>query len=120
MSIDFHPIANIFPLIEGQAYRDLVQDIAEHGVREPVWLYEGKILDGRNRYRAANEAGALCGLRLYEGDDPVGFVVSLNLHRRHLDESQRAMVAAKLAGLERGANQHSPIGETSLTQQADR
>lgn len=105
--MQFHPLAEIFPLIEGQAYSDLVADIIKHGVREPVWLYEGKILDGRNRWRAAQLAGVECETREYEGDDPAGFVVSLNLHRRHLSESQRAMVAAKLANLSNGGDRVS-------------
>lgn len=65
---------------------------------------------------ACNELGIEPSFREYAGDDPAGFVVSLNLHRRHLDTSQRAMVAAKLATLPKGANQHSPIGESSKTQ----
>lgn len=98
-TFEYHPLANIFPLIEGQAYKDLMSDVMKHGVREPVWLYEGKILDGRNRYRAATAMGARVEFREYEGADAVGFVISLNLHRRHLTESQRAAVAAKLANM---------------------
>lgn len=100
--MDFHPYANLFPLIEGAEFDALVADVAAHGVREPVWLYEEKILDGRNRYRAAQVAGVECPMRTYDGDSPLQFVVSLNLHRRHLSESQRAMVAAKMANLPEG------------------
>ena len=96
---EFHPLANIFPLIEGQAYQDLMADVLKHGVREPVWIYEGQILDGRNRYRAATAMSVPFETREYEGEDAAAFVVSLNLHRRHLNEAQRGMVAAKLANL---------------------
>ncbi len=106
MNYEYHPLANIFPLIEGQAFDDLVADIRTNGVREPIWMYQHQILDGRNRYRAAKEAGVKCELRTYDGDDPVGFVVSLNLHRRHLTESQRAMAAAKLANMPLGGAQY--------------
>jgi len=99
MHYEFHPLAGIFPLIEGKPYEDLMADIMKHGVREPVWLYEGQILDGRNRYRAAVAMGVDCPFQEYTGQDATAFVVSLNLHRRHLNESQRGMVAAKLANM---------------------
>lgn len=105
MNYEYHPLANIFPLIEGSAFDDLVEDVRVNGVREPIWMYQHQILDGRNRYRAAKEVGIRCEIRRYEGDDPIGFVVSLNLHRRHLTESQRAMVASKLANMPRGATE---------------
>ena len=75
-------------------------------------------LDGRNRYRACLRAGVEPRYRDYEGDDPCGFVVSANIRRRHLDESQRALIAAKLANMTRGSNQHAPIGATSNAQAA--
>lgn len=107
MKYEYHPLANIFPLIEGQAYQDLMADVMKHGVREPVWLYEGKVLDGRNRLRAAEAMGAKYDVKVYEGDDPAAFVISLNLHRRHLTESQRAAVAAKLANISHGGDRKS-------------
>jgi N6-adenosine-specific RNA methylase IME4 len=104
-ALQFHPLADIFPLLEGTDFDELVADVRAHDVREKIWLYQDKILDGRNRYRAATAAGVACPTRIYDGDDPVGFVISLNLKRRHLSESQRAMVAAKLATLQDGQRQ---------------
>ena len=114
--VSFHPLAELFPPIEGDEFEALVEDIRRHGLHEPVILYRNQILDGRNRYRASLEAGVQCRFEHYEGSDPAAYVVSLNLKRRHLNESQRAMVAAKLATLKPGDNQHSeglPIGRGS-------
>jgi N6-adenosine-specific RNA methylase IME4 len=118
--LDVHPLADLFPLIEGAEFAELVADVKAHGVREPVWLIDGQILDGRNRYRASHAAGVDCPTRTYDGSDPVGFVISANLRRRHLDESQRAMVAAKLATLAHGGDRSkSPNGDLTQQQAAD-
>jgi N6-adenosine-specific RNA methylase IME4/ParB-like chromosome segregation protein Spo0J len=116
MDLLFHPIADCFPLIEGEEFSEFVADIMANGVREPVVLYEGMILDGRNRYRASQIAGVDCPLQTYSGNDPVGFVVSLNLRRRHLNEGQRAWVAAKLANLSDG-QRASQICEGAVTRE---
>jgi ParB-like chromosome segregation protein Spo0J len=96
---EYHPLANVFPLIDGKPYEDLMADILKNGVREAIWLYEGKILDGRNRYRAAKAMKVEAEFRDYLGDDAMAFVISLNIHRRHLSESQRAMAAAKFVNM---------------------
>jgi ParB-like nuclease domain len=96
-ALEFHPLADIFPLVEGLEFAELVADIREHGLHEPIVVYEDKVLDGRNRLRTCTAAGFEPTFTAYTGDDPIAFVVSLNLRRWHLDESQRAMVAAKLA-----------------------
>ena len=102
-SLEFHSIAGILPLIEGKEFDALVADINAHGLREPIILFNGQILDGRNRYRACMTAGVEPRFRDFDGDDPLAFVVSMNVQRRHLNESQRAMVAARLANMRQGA-----------------
>jgi ParB-like chromosome segregation protein Spo0J len=101
----FHPVANTFPLMGEAGLGELAADIRAHGQREPVWLHrDGRIIDGRNRWLACRRADLEPRTRTFEGEDAqlVPFVVSLNLHRRHLSESQRAMVAARIANLDEG------------------
>lgn len=83
---EFHPVAHqLFPLIQGTEFSQLVSDIKTNGLHEPMWLYDGKIIDGRNRYRACFKAGVAPVFRRWSGEGSlVAFVVSLNLHRRHL------------------------------------
>jgi len=103
--LEFHPVADIFPMMSDREFADLYADIAEHGLREPVWLHsDGRIIDGRNRYQACRKAGLEPSYRTYADDDSKlsPFVISLNLHRRHLSDSQRAMAAARAEQFERG------------------
>jgi N6-adenosine-specific RNA methylase IME4/ParB-like chromosome segregation protein Spo0J len=97
-----HPYADILPLLEGEAFDSLVADIRANGLLEPITIHQGLILDGRNRVRACEAAGIEPRFLEFDGDDPLEFVLSLNVHRRHLDESQRAMVAVRLANLKDG------------------
>lgn len=90
-----HPIASIFPLLNAQELAELAEDIRVNGMQIPIVLYEGKILDGRNRYRAAVMVGAHIPQTYYTGESPTGHVISLNLKRRQLTASQRAAVAAE-------------------------
>jgi hypothetical protein len=97
-----YPLANLFPLMNDADFMALRDDIAAQGLLEPLWLYEGQILDGRNRYKACKALGIQPQVRTYQGDDPLGFVLSMNLVRRHLNESQRAIIGAEVATMRQG------------------
>ena len=97
-----HPLAALFPLLAGPDLEALAADIGTNGLAEPIVLLDGQILDGRNRHAACSLAGVDPSFSEYVGADPAAWVVSKNLHRRHLSESQRAMVASRLAGMGRG------------------
>lgn len=55
--IKAHPLADLFPMMDGQAFEDLVDDIRNNGLRQPIVLLDNQIIDGRNRNRACQEAG---------------------------------------------------------------
>lgn len=91
--IDAHPIAEKFPMMADEEYATFKEDIRQHGLLEPLWLLDGKILDGRNRYRACTELGVELAFRQYQGNSPIAFVWSLNGARRQLGKSQLATIA---------------------------
>jgi len=95
--MEFHDVCNIFPMMGDDEYRALVEDIREHGLREPIVVWQGKIVDGRNRYRACMELGITPQYREWDGRGSLtAFVVSQNLHRRHLTASQKAVIALEI------------------------
>jgi len=102
-----HPAAEIFPLMTGAHFDALVVDIKQNGQREPIIIYNNMILDGRHRYKACLQLGIEPATTVWDANGTAeAFVISKNLHRRHLNESQRAMIAKKLAKLKLGDNQH--------------
>jgi ParB-like chromosome segregation protein Spo0J len=109
VSFKIHPAANLFPEMSDEEWKNLVADIKDNGQREPIVLFNGEVIDGRNRLRACRWLKLEPLTRVYEGQeaDIVSYVLSLNLHRRHLTESQRAMVAAKLANMPKGNHSKS-------------
>jgi len=106
---EFHELCCIFPRCTDEELQLLVSDIRENGLLTPITLYEGKILDGRNRYLACQMLHIEPEYVEFDGDAPLPFVVSRNLCRRHLSESQRAMVAAAIIELQRKDNGRSEV-----------
>lgn len=99
MSLEYkiHPAANLFPLMEGDELAALVADIKANGLLNPIVMSGGVVLDGRNRLRACDQAEVKPVFAEWTGTgDPLPWIISQNLHRRHLDEGQRAMVAARV------------------------
>lgn len=90
----FHEAANIFPM-DDEHLDELAKDIKAQGQQIPIELMGGTILDGRRRYMACRIAGVEPKFRDVHPEDPVAYVLSLNLHRRHLTTSQAAMCAAR-------------------------
>ncbi len=104
----FHPIADCFELISGEEFDALGDDIEKYGLIDPIVLLGGKILEGRNRYRACLTRGidyetvdfAAKQFKAYHGN-PLAFVLSKNVRRRQMSESQRAAAAAQVAIISR-------------------
>lgn len=121
VTFEIHPAANIFPEMTDDEAKSLMIDIRENGQREPIILFDGKVIDGRNRLRACRWLGFEPKTKEYQGreEDIVSYVLSLNLHRRHLTEGQRAMIASKVATMKQGARTDlSPIGGMSQAEAA--
>lgn len=91
---EIHEAANLFPLDE-ETIGELAEDIRQRGQMVPIELLDGKVLDGRRRLLACEKAGVEPTFKAVDVADPVAYVLSLNLHRRHLDKSQCSMIGAR-------------------------
>lgn len=112
-----HPYAELFPLHdEGKTFDDFWLDIQQNGLKEKIVKYQDKILDGRRRERACRRAGIEPKYVEFKGTDEQAliFSVSKNLHRRHLGEGERAIVAARIVTTRQG---NPGIGKNHETSQ---
>ncbi len=92
--LELHPLCTLFPRLSGAEFDALVADIRANGLQQPITVHEGMVLDGGNRYAACLEAGVEPIVQAFDGDDAVSFVLSANLHRRHLSPGQQAAIVA--------------------------
>lgn len=92
--LSIHPLCALFPRMSDEEYKALCEDIRRNGLRQPIIIFEGKILDGVNRNNACLELGIEPEIVQFEGNDPLAFVLSLNLRRRHLTAGQQAAIVA--------------------------
>lgn len=95
--LELHEVAAIFPEMASKEFEDLKEDIRKNGLLQDIWVAEGKIIEGKHRYKACIELGIEPRIQKWDGKGSlIEFVISLNLKRRHLTPSQKATVALKL------------------------
>ena len=96
-----HPIAELVPDMTPDQYGALRDDIREHGLRTPTVMYEGMVLDGRNRARAWYDIHGNWDVPSTEfkgtPEEAIAYVRSHNIKRRHLKPSQIAYYEAQAA-----------------------
>ncbi|WP_338676802.1 ParB/RepB/Spo0J family partition protein [Streptomyces sp. SCSIO 30461] len=103
--IETHPITSLFPSLDGDELRALADDIRDRGLLHPIVLdTQGRLLDGRGRLKACEIADAEPAFVTYDGGDPSGYAMSVNLRRRNITKGQAAMISAKA----RSAPEHRP------------
>jgi len=93
-NLDLHPLCSYFPRMSDSEFNALKSDINANGQLHPIFIIDGMILDGGNRYRALTELGIAPICEEYTGNNPVQFVLSSNLHRRHLTQGQAAAIVS--------------------------
>lgn len=97
-----HPALAIVPPMNPEERQALAESIRQHGLLKPITLYQGQLLDGRERLTACIRTGVEPRFQTYDGDDPIGYVISLNVRRQHFTEDQRACMALEYERLHGG------------------
>lgn len=97
MAYQQHPLSAAFPAMAAEDFQGLKDSIENIGVQNPITIFEGMVVDGWNRYKAANELGMDCPSKELDAwIDPVAFVRAQNKDRRHLPLSAWALIEVSL------------------------
>ncbi len=91
MNLKQHPLSSAWPGMQDDEYQAIKDSISNIGVQNPITIFEGMVIDGWHRYRAATELGMHCPSKLLGDVDPIDFVKSQNDARRHITASQKAL-----------------------------
>ena len=114
-----HPAAELFPRLSESELVALKNDILAHQQEHPIIVWNDMIVDGRNRFRACEMLGRKPKIKEMQFADEaavISYIISTNMRRRHLTESQRASIAAELANLDHGERQDQTCKSATLTQ----
>jgi hypothetical protein len=96
-----HPVAELFPMLPDDELAELAEDIRINGLQQPIVLDEdGTLIDGRNRWAACQMVSVEPRFVTLNGADPVAYILSANVHRRHISAGQRAMIAVVALGID--------------------
>jgi N6-adenosine-specific RNA methylase IME4 len=87
----FHPAAEVFPMLDDVRLAELTESIKQNGVRHPIVICEGMVLDGRNRYVACTRLGITPPTETFSGD-PWAYAWDANGQRRDLKTDQRYLI----------------------------
>lgn len=106
----------LFPMMEAGELKELAEDIKANGQIESILIYEGQVLDGRNRLAACGQAGVEPRLQQLDGEiaSPVLYVLSKNLRRRHLTVGQRARIAVAILPMLNEERKERPFPSKNL------
>ena len=97
IELKVHPAADVFPMLEPDELRALAADIKQNGLIHPIILdADAQVRDGRNRLAACRMAGVEPRYERLNGADPIAFILSTNITRRHMNAGQRAIAVAKV------------------------
>src|SRR5262249_46229431 len=99
-NLEAHELANLLPMIDAVNFANLKADIAKNGIIEPIFIFHGRLVEGRNRYRAGKEVGALtpANFKSFEGSyiQAEPYVFSTNFLRRQMSNAQKQEVIRRM------------------------